>query len=103
MSACPRGRRHRAGQIRRRKRPYSLSLTSEEDPVSESYGELSRLSPQVQEAWTRFEVAWADGQRPAIEDYLGGFAEPERRRLFYELLMCELKRRRGQGETPERG
>ena len=65
------------------------------------YGDLSRLPSRIQEAWTRFEVAWKEGRAPVIEDYLTGFIEPERERLFYELLLCELDRRLGLGEQPE--
>jgi WD40 repeat protein len=41
----------------------------------------------------RFEAAWKAGQRPRIEDYLEGTAEPERRALLHELIQVEIEYR----------
>jgi len=38
----------------------------------------------------RFEEAWARGERPSIESYLGSFAVADRPQLFRELLASEL-------------
>src|SRR5438067_807338 len=48
----------------------------------------------------RFEAAQARGERPRIEDYLGGDA-PYRSTLLRALLAAELDARRGRGERPE--
>ena len=34
------------------------------------------LARQVEEAYQRFEAAWRAGQRPPIEDHLGGLPGP---------------------------
>jgi serine/threonine protein kinase/formylglycine-generating enzyme required for sulfatase activity len=49
---------------------------------------------------TRFEDAWATGQRPRIEDYLGAAPEPERATLLRELLVLDVYYRRQMGENP---
>jgi len=65
--------------------PASLSATQAE--------ELDR-------ACDRFEAAWRLGQRPRIEDHLGGAAGPLRRALLVEMIAVELDRRRRLGEVP---
>src|SRR6516164_3996066 len=52
---------------------------------------------------TPFDQAWQAGQRPRIEDYLAGVAEPRRSQLLEELLRVELDYRRAAGETPSPG
>ena len=52
---------------------------------------------------TQFEVAWKDGGRPQIEDYLGGAAEPERAAPLRELVLLDAHYRRGQDERPALG
>jgi serine/threonine protein kinase/formylglycine-generating enzyme required for sulfatase activity len=59
------------------------------------------LVQRIEEICTRFEDAWQAGQRPPIEDYLAEMPEPERPRLFPELLKLELAYRRQHGETPD--
>jgi eukaryotic-like serine/threonine-protein kinase len=48
----------------------------------------------------RFEAAWKAGQRPRIEDYLEGTAEPERRALLHELIQVEIEYRQQEHEEP---
>jgi serine/threonine protein kinase len=47
-----------------------------------------------------FEDAWRAGQQPAIEDYLGGTAEPSGSLLFLELLRLEIHYRCQKHDTP---
>ena len=61
------------------------------------------LARQVDRVCTQFEVAWKDGGRPRIEDYLGGAAEPERAALLRELVLLDAHYRRGQDERPAAG
>ena len=56
------------------------------------------LARQVEVAYQRFEAAWRAGQRPAIEDHLGGLPGPARAVLLPELLELELSCRRRAGE-----
>jgi hypothetical protein len=56
------------------------------------------LSPsqvfRLEEVCDRFEVAWkatkSTGQRPWLEDYLGGAPEPERSLLLHELIALDV-------------
>src|SRR5262249_48851925 len=48
----------------------------------------------------RFEAAWKAGERPRLEDYLAGTAEPQSEVLLRELLRLELEYRRRAGEQP---
>jgi len=48
-----------------------------------------------------FEAAWKAGQRPHLEDYLGGTPEPMRLVLLRELIVVELQYRRWSGESVE--
>ena len=61
------------------------------------------LARQVDLVCTRFEVAWKDGGRPRIEDFLGDAAEPERSALLHELVLLDAHYRRNQGERPAAG
>jgi hypothetical protein len=54
----------------------------------------------IDEVATRFDRAWRGGERPRIEDYLTGLAEPRRTKLLGELLRVELDYRRRAGESP---
>jgi tetratricopeptide (TPR) repeat protein len=54
----------------------------------------------INEAADDFERAWKEGPRPAIEDYLGGVAEPRRSLLLHELLRVERELRLRDGEVP---
>jgi len=56
------------------------------------------LARQVEATYQRFEAAWRAGQRPPIEDYLGGIPGPARGLLLFELLELELSCRRRAGE-----
>jgi WD40 repeat protein len=55
---------------------------------------------RINEACNRFELALQAGQRPRIEDYLGGVAEPEGPHLLRELVALEIDYRRQTGEPP---
>ncbi|MCI0457355.1 MAG: protein kinase [Gemmataceae bacterium] len=63
-----------------------------------------RLTPaeaqRVDEQCDRFEGAWRNGQRLAVEDCLGAINGPGRRVLLRELLLLEVAYRRRAGEVP---
>jgi serine/threonine-protein kinase len=61
---------------------------------------ISKLE-RVDQVCDRFEVAWRNGRRPLLEEYLDVFHELERPVLFRELLVVELQLRRGTGERPD--
>src|SRR5262249_37649564 len=48
----------------------------------------------------RFEMAWENGSRPRIEDYLTRVPEPKQPGLLRHLLLIELERRLGLREKP---
>jgi WD40 repeat protein len=50
-----------------------------------------------------FEAAWRAGQRPRVEDCLGGAAGPERDALLAELIPLDAEYRRRHGEAPAPG
>ena len=50
---------------------------------------------------TRFEVAWRDGAKPRIDEFLGDSVEPERTALLTELILLDLDIRRARGESCE--
>src|SRR4051812_9003185 len=54
----------------------------------------------IDELADRFERAWAAGERPRIEDYLGDAAGPGRSRLLGELVRVERQLRIAGGEAP---
>src|SRR5262249_43693301 len=56
---------------------------------------------EVDAVCLRFEAAWQAGQRPRIEDYLGGTCEPTRSALLGELLRLELEYRKGERPAEE--
>jgi WD40 repeat protein/serine/threonine protein kinase len=59
---------------------------------------------RLDQACDRFEAAWktaaAADQRPRIEDYVNGVAEPERAALVHELILLDIDYRRRAGEYP---
>src|SRR5262249_22952228 len=57
------------------------------------------LIGRIDQVCDRFEDAWRAGQRPAIEDYLGGTAEACGSQLLLELLCLEIHYRCQNGET----
>jgi eukaryotic-like serine/threonine-protein kinase len=54
----------------------------------------------VDRACDDFELAWRNGGRPRIEDYMNDAAEPRRSALLRALLASELESRRAGGERP---
>jgi serine/threonine-protein kinase len=59
--------------------------------------ELSRAC-RIDAACDRFETAWKTGNRPRIEDHLGGIAGPERLVLARELILLDIHYRRLAGQ-----
>src|SRR5262245_26074157 len=59
---------------------------------------------RIDEACDRFEAAWrtaqSTGQRPRLEDYLGGAPASERSVLLRELMALEFQYRLHNGESP---
>jgi WD40 repeat protein len=55
---------------------------------------------RVNAVCNRFELAWLDGRRSPIEDYLADTPEPDRSLLLRELVALELDYRRQAGENP---
>jgi hypothetical protein len=60
----------------------------------------ARIARDVDEACDRFEAAWRAGDRPLIEDFLGGTTDSDRPVLLRHLLGLELDYRGGLGESP---
>ena len=60
----------------------------------------TRIERDVDEACDRFEAAWRAGDRPLIEDFLGGTTDSDRPVLLRHLLDLELDYRGGLGESP---
>ena len=60
----------------------------------------TRIARDVDEACDRFEAAWRAGDRPLIEDFLGGTTDSDRPVLLRHLLGLELDYRGGLGESP---
>jgi superkiller protein 3 len=56
---------------------------------------------RINAACNDFELAWLQGQRPCLEDYLGDTPEPERSALLRELVALDLDYRRQAGEDPQ--
>jgi hypothetical protein len=71
-------------------------------PPSDNGPRPLSMVQRVDQVCDRFEATWtaagSGGQRPRIEDHLGGTPEPERSELLRELLALELAYRRDQGE-----
>lgn len=57
---------------------------------------------RVDEICDDFETAWQSDARPRIEDFLDRIGEPDRDRLFRELLCLELDYRDDRDEIPDR-
>ncbi|HEX4416158.1 MAG TPA: serine/threonine-protein kinase, partial [Lacipirellulaceae bacterium] len=57
---------------------------------------------RIDELCDAYEVAWRDGRRPQISDFVALGQEDLRHKLFYELLLVELEYRRKAGEQPTR-
>src|SRR3954465_15998277 len=56
---------------------------------------------QIDRICDHFEAMWEAGQRPRVEDCLGGVDEPYQPYLLGDLLAAELNARRRRGEHPE--
>jgi hypothetical protein len=52
----------------------------------------------VDRVCTAFEIAWREGRRPRIEDYLADLIEPERSTILHELILLERDYCRARGE-----
>lgn len=71
------------------------------EPASSGYSPASpsRVG-RLERTCDRFEAAWKEGGRPAIEDYLSGRDGHEQPFLLQELLILDLVYRRQAGEQP---
>jgi serine/threonine-protein kinase len=70
-------------------------------PSNKAAGDLPLpAEQQVNAACESFELAWKEGQRPRIEDYLGDTPEPERSALLRELIALDTYYRQQAGEDP---
>lgn len=58
------------------------------------------LTPQIDAICYRFEIQWAEGRRPRLEDYLAEADPSVREHLLVRLLSVELKYRRDLSEGP---
>src|SRR5262249_14070069 len=63
--------------------------------------DATQIGPDVDAACDRFEAAWRAGDRPRIEDFLGGTTDSDRPGLLRHLLDVELDYRGALGESPE--
>jgi serine/threonine protein kinase len=70
----------------------SVQPSSADVPVSEML--------RIEEACNRFEAAWQAGERPRVEDYLGGTTGPHQAALLRELLLLDLSYCWQHGERP---
>jgi tetratricopeptide (TPR) repeat protein/tRNA A-37 threonylcarbamoyl transferase component Bud32 len=59
------------------------------------------MAQRVDAVCCRFEQAWKEGRRPALEDYLADTPEPERPALLRELVPLDADYRRAHGEDPQ--
>jgi serine/threonine-protein kinase len=59
------------------------------------------MAQRVDAVCNRFEKAWKEGRRPAIEDFLADTPEPERTALLRELVPLDADYRRRHGEEPQ--
>jgi WD40 repeat protein/tRNA A-37 threonylcarbamoyl transferase component Bud32 len=73
------------------------------DVVNEQDNRLdaTQIGRDVDEACDRFEAAWRTGDRPRIEEFLGGTTDSDRSVLLRHLLDVELDYRGGLGESPD--
>ena len=58
------------------------------------------LAERIQRISQEFELAWAQQQRPILEEFLQGTSGVERSDLLRQLLLVELAHRRQLGESP---
>jgi WD40 repeat protein/tRNA A-37 threonylcarbamoyl transferase component Bud32 len=65
----------------------------------ENWLDSTRVASEVDEACDRFEAAWRAGERPRIEDFLGGATDLALPELLRHLLGLELDYRIGLGES----
>ncbi len=63
-------------------------------------GSATSLARYIDETADHFEAAWQTGTLPRIEDYLAGWAEPQRSLLLQELIAREVACRQFLGEQP---
>src|SRR3954470_22352229 len=60
----------------------------------------SSIEDRIDERCDAFELAWQNGTRPSIVDFIRPEDEDHRNALFCELLLVELECRRSLGEEP---
>jgi eukaryotic-like serine/threonine-protein kinase len=90
------GRRAATGCKPLRAREFGLDVSTKRNSRLDS----TRVERDVDEACDRFEAAWLAGDRPKIEDFLGGTTDLYRPLLLRHLLGLELDYRGGIGESP---
>src|SRR5262245_30405303 len=59
------------------------------------------LAQRVDAACNRFEHAWKEGRRPAVEDFLADTPEADRAVLLLQLIALDIDYRRLAGEDPQ--
>src|SRR5262249_58116259 len=67
----------------------------------ENWLDATQIGSDVDAACDRFEAAWRAGDRPRIEDFLGGTTDSRRPALLRHLLALELDYRGGLEASPE--
>ena len=65
-----------------------------------SFDDGSSVEDRIDERCDAFELAWQNGKRPSIVDFIGPEDAGHRNTLFCELLLVELECRRSLGEEP---
>ena len=70
------------------------------DPPTSHEGTSPTQLVEINRICDRFEEAWREGPRPAIENYWSATSEPARSDLLLELMLIELEWRRSAGERP---
>jgi WD40 repeat protein len=55
---------------------------------------------KIEKVLTQFELAWRKEDRPEIEEWLGRYVDLDRKKLFRELLICEIDLRKTDSGSP---
>ncbi len=64
------------------------------------FDDCSSIDDRIDERCDAFESAWRRGERPNIGDFVGLDDGSYRNKLFRELLLVDVERRRSLGEQP---